>query len=84
MDNITIYETAWGDFDASIELRKSEEMLRTAKRVSDYLSGLPLTVEQNDRLVALMLEHMQATHRSGFAEGVRFMLELDEEKEELT
>ncbi len=80
MDGLTIYETAWGDFDASIELRKSDEMLRTAKVVSDYLKELALSVEQNDRLVALMLEHMEATHRSGFANGVRFMLELEDHR----
>ena len=44
--------------DFGIVLDKGEMFLKSAKEVSEYLKALPLTTEQNDRLVALMVEHV--------------------------
>lgn len=58
--------------DTDIAIEKNSETLETAKAVSDYLSSLPLTVEQNDRLVYLMADNLMAALRNGFLEGVKF------------
>lgn len=47
-------------------IRSSEEATATAQAVSEYLYSLPLTPEQNDRLVALMVAHASACVRCGF------------------
>lgn len=55
-----------------IEIRKGPETLRTAKEVSDFLKGLPLSACDNDKLVQLLLLHTEATAREAFSEGVEF------------
>ncbi len=84
MDGVTIIETAWGDFDAAIEIRKSPAVLATAKKVSGFMSDLPLTSDQHNALVALLMEHHRAAMRCGFAEGVRFVLALEEHESNST
>jgi hypothetical protein len=34
--------------------------------VSEYINSLPLTKEQNDRLVGLLVENVTTAERSGF------------------
>ena len=54
------------------EVWRTEEFIITAKAVSEFLHDLPLTHEQNDRMIELMLEHVHAAESSGFHDGVRY------------
>lgn len=54
-----------------IELEKSPEMLASAERLSDYIRGLPLTAEQNDKLVQMLLDHVGDVQRCGFNQGLK-------------
>ena len=62
MDFVPV-ETMWGDRDIWLEL-------------SDYISELPLTVEQNDELVRLTVAQTVEAERNAFFEGARLGLEL--------
>lgn len=57
------------DDDFGIVLDKGEMFLKSAKEVSEYLKALPLTKEQNDTLVALMLEHVGQARQDAFMQG---------------
>lgn len=58
--------------NAQIEIPRTPEFVSTAKAVSDIIGGLPLSREQNDRLIAALVAHVEAAEKSGF----RFGLEL--------
>lgn len=53
-----------------VQIVRSKEFLGKARELSDCISALPLTKEQNDRLVALMIEQVCITEVSAFKEGV--------------
>lgn len=57
------------DDDFGIVLDKGEMFLKSAKEVSEYLRALPLTKEQNDTLVELMLEHVGQARQDAFTQG---------------
>lgn len=43
-----------------IELKRSEEFYKTAQKLSDYIKKLPLSNDENDTLVSIILEHVAA------------------------
>ena len=53
--------------DVGIQIERTPEFFETAKTFSDYLAALPLTAEQNDTLVELLVQHVTAAEKSGFA-----------------
>ncbi|NCC16337.1 MAG: hypothetical protein EOM28_08295 [Clostridia bacterium] len=60
-------------FDAEkdfIEIERTREFVETARLVGEYIKGLPLTVEQNDKLVELMIQHTRAAERSGYVAAI--------------
>lgn len=60
-------------FDAEkdfIEIERTREFVETARLVGEYLKGLPLTVEQNDKLVELMIQHTRAAEQSGYVAAI--------------
>ena len=56
--------------DAEIPIARTPDFFRTAKALGDYINALPLTVEQNDMLVALAVAHVNAAEKSGCAYGL--------------
>ena len=67
----TIIETVDGYSDAYFEYAHTEEYNDSVKRVSDYLEQLPLTKEQNDELIQLLVEHTTVTLKDGLSNGIR-------------
>ena len=64
--------TGSGNQTLYISASRTPEFFTAAQAVSDYLNGLPLTGEQNNKLVELMVAHVQAAERSGFYAGCLF------------
>ena len=54
-------------------LKWTPDMHDCAHMLSEYVSGLPLTREQNNRLVHLMVEHVFAVEQEAFYEGAAAM-----------
>ena len=73
MDFVPV-ETMWGDRDIWLTIERGPEFLTVAKELSDYIAELPLTVEQNDKLVRLAVA--TKAERNAFFEGARLGLEL--------
>ena len=57
-------------------LKWTPDMYDCAHMLSEYVSGLPLTREQNNRLVHLMVEHVFAVEQAAFFEGAAAMRDL--------
>lgn len=63
MDNVVLIETAWGERDIAIQIDRTEQMITAAHELSDYIAGLPLTVDQNNALVSMMIKQVQEAER---------------------
>lgn len=83
-DFITVWNAITGDEDVIIQIRRSPEFISTAQAVSDYLKDLPLSREQNDRIIALMVDHTHAAEQSGFRDGIRYGILFGQHWDELT
>lgn len=57
------------DDDFGIVLDKGEIFLKATKEVSECLETLPLTKEQNNNLVALMVENVGQARQDAFMQG---------------
>lgn len=67
--NIEHIRTIWGTEDYAIKIARSEEFQQAAHELSEFIKNLPLTNEQNDKLVELAVKQVQAAERGGFFEG---------------
>lgn len=56
--------------DIPIEINRTEEFFRIAQELSDFIHTLPLSVEQNDKLVKLMIDQVQEAERGAFGQGL--------------
>lgn len=50
--------------DFAIELKRSEEFYKTAQKLSDYIKKLPLSNDENDTLVSIILEHVTTAEKA--------------------
>lgn len=53
-----------------IKIDKGPKYLRTAQELSDIIAELPLTAEQNNRLIAGILAHSSAGREEAFVQGL--------------
>lgn len=48
-----------------------ESFYSTARELSDFIAALPLSREENDRLIALIIQQVQDGEQGAFAQGLR-------------
>ena len=53
------------------EIPRSEQFYSAAKDLSKFIIGLPLSCEQNGKLIDLVLEQVRVAERGAFAEGLK-------------
>ena len=99
MDNIIYYSDMdynGGNAEEIVENERFNELLKEkyspdywekAKAVGDFIKGLPITVEDNDRLVSLMLEHLtivtSETFYIAFELGIKTALSQTDDTQEI-
>jgi len=66
-----IYNADTGTADPAIEIEKTPEFLEHAKEFSDFIRNLPLSTDDNDKLVHGMTEQVNEASRMGFLQGVK-------------
>lgn len=54
-----------------LELPASDKLVAKVKELSDFVQSLNLPLEQNDRLVELVLAQMRAIQTEAFSEGFK-------------
>ena len=69
-DNFTLIETAWGDNDAAIHIKRdSEEFKAAAQALSDFMNTLNLPADKHNRLVDLTVAQVGIAEESAFKQG---------------
>ena len=58
-----------------VEFDNSNEYLDTAKELSDYIKSLPLSLDQNDKLINMILKHVEVSRNDSFKQGIEFMFD---------
>lgn len=56
--------------DYELKINHSQEFWDATYAVNDYLKGLPLSVEQNNHLIELLIAHMSAAERDALFQGL--------------
>ena len=56
--------------DECVEIERTEEFKKSAKELSDYILSLPLTNEQNDELIKLIMNHVLVAESEAFGQGM--------------
>ena len=56
--------------DEAIVIRKGAEYLATAQALSDVIKALPLSGEENQRLIDSILAHSEAGRKEAYSQGV--------------
>ncbi|WP_435322136.1 hypothetical protein [Muriventricola aceti] len=77
MDNVVLIETTWGDQDIAIQIERTEQMTAATYELSNYIKSLPLTTEQNNTLVSLMVKQVQEAERGAFVQGFKWGMEYE-------
>ena len=67
----------------AVEIERTEEFYETAKDMSEYLNSLPLSHEQSDILIGLILKHVNSAEVSGFKFGVKLSKDIWQAKESM-
>lgn len=57
--------------NATIEINRTNEFDNAAKELGDYIARLPLSHEQNDKLIELMLKQVNAAEEGSFLHGFK-------------
>lgn len=55
--------------DVAIKVNRTEEFFQIARELSDYIKKLPLTPDQHNKLVELMIKQVQAAEQGAFNKG---------------
>jgi hypothetical protein len=56
-------------FESELVILRTEEFHESAGELSDRIKDLPLTCEQNDALIRLIVRQINATERCAFLQG---------------
>ncbi|WP_313150106.1 hypothetical protein [Lysinibacillus capsici] len=64
--------------NASIKIEWTEAFKQVANELSDFLKALPLNHEDNDRLVALMVQNVREAEKGAFLQGISMDYEFSE------
>lgn len=71
----TIIETAWGGEEGYIEIERSEEFVKAAQELGDFMNSLHLPANQHNRLVDLTSAQVLAAELGAFHQGIGLGLE---------
>lgn len=72
----TIIQTAWGDQDAMIHIRRDSEGFKAAAQaLGDFMNTLNLPADMHNRLVDLTIAQVGAAEESAFKQGFGLGLE---------
>lgn len=57
------------DEEVYIEIPKSKEFLEHALKLSEFIKELPLSAEENDNLIELLIENLDIAKKDAFNQG---------------
>ena len=57
--------------EPALAVERTENFYSTARELSDFIAALPISREENDRLIALIIQQVQDGEQGAFAQGLR-------------
>lgn len=54
-----------------LKKERTPEFFKTARKLSDFIHALPLDTPTNDRLVKMMIEHVEEAEAGALAQGLK-------------
>ncbi|VYT17475.1 Uncharacterised protein [uncultured Anaerotruncus sp.] len=60
----------------AIPIERGEEFYQAAKELSEFIHSLPLSVEDNDRLIGMMVDQVLSAEWNAFSKGLRMGVDL--------
>lgn len=57
--------------EPALAVERTEGFYNTARELSDLIAALPISREENDRLIALIIQQVQDGEQGAFAQGLR-------------
>lgn len=55
--------------EPAIEIERTEEFHRRAEELSGFIAALPISKQENDALIALIIQQIQASEQGAFKQG---------------
>lgn len=55
--------------EPALAVERTESFYSTARELSDFIAALPLSREENDRLIALIIQQVQDGEQGAFAQA---------------
>ena len=71
-DNFTIYQDTFDGFDVWVQVERMPEVMEKVNAVSSFIAALSLTCRENDKLVGLLTDLVNAMEHSAYLQGVVF------------
>lgn len=69
--NLPAFEPAEITVDGdTLKIERNKDTKKSAQELSTYIHALNLTAEQNNELIAMIIEHVQGAERGAFAAGL--------------
>lgn len=59
-----------------MEIKRTKEFYQASRQISDFIKGLPLSTEDNDKLVSRLVEYTNTVERSAALFGVQVGMQL--------
>lgn len=59
-----------------MEIKRTKEFYQASRQISDFIKGLPLSTEDNDKLVHNLVEYTNTVERSAALFGVQVGVQL--------
>lgn len=71
MGKITDFGKLRNEQEPALAVERTESFYSTARELSGYKVALPISREENDRLIALIIQQVQGGEQGAFAQGLR-------------
>lgn len=71
MGKITDFGKLRNEQEPALAVERTESFYSTARELSDFIAALPISREENDRLIALIIQQVQGGEQGAFAQGLR-------------
>lgn len=59
-----------------MEIKRTKEFYQASRQISDFIKGLPLSTEDNDKLVSRLVEYTNTVERNAAIFGVQVGMQL--------
>ena len=69
--------------ESTITVERTEDFYRVARELSDFIAALPLSQPDNDKLIAIIIQQVQAGEQGAFNQGFRMGIDFRKWEAEL-